>query len=78
MATAPNVLIVEARFTRTRSLVKTLTWRSIATADTFLISFLITHSFAWAGSIAGLEVATKTIFYYLHERAWARVRWGNT
>ena len=60
-----------------RSLAKTLSWRVIATTDTFLIGFLITNSFVWAGSIAGLEVATKTGLYYLHERTWARIGWGH-
>ena len=29
-----------------------------------------------AGSLATLEVMTKLILYYLHERAWARIVWG--
>jgi len=62
---------------RRHSLAKTLSWRVTATIDTFIISFFVTGSFAWAGSIAGLEVMTKMGLYYLHERAWARVRWGS-
>lgn len=61
---------------RRHSLLKTLSWRVTATIDTFIISFIVTGSFAWAGSIAGLEVATKMTLYYFHERAWAHVRWG--
>lgn len=62
---------------RRHSLAKTLSWRVTATIDTFIISFFVTGSFAWAGSIAGLEVVTKMGLYYLHERAWARVSWGH-
>jgi uncharacterized membrane protein len=29
-----------------------------------------------AGSIAGLEFATKIAWYYLHERIWASIHWG--
>jgi uncharacterized membrane protein len=29
-----------------------------------------------AGSIAGTEIVTKIVIYYLHERAWTWVGWG--
>ena len=61
---------------RRRSLAKTLTWRTIATVDTFAISYVVTGSTVWAGSIAGIEVLTKVLIYYFHERAWARATWG--
>lgn len=57
-----------------RSLIKTLTWRVIATTDTFLISWLLTGSLVVGTSIASLEVLTKMGLYYLHEKAW--FRWG--
>ncbi len=50
---------------RSRTAVKTLTWRVLATTDTFLISYFITGRFDFAGAIAGIEVATKMILYYL-------------
>ena len=59
-----------------RSLVKTLTWGSIATTDTFLISWFITGRLTWAGAIAGIEVLTKMILYYAHERGWSKIKWG--
>ncbi len=61
---------------RTRSLLKALTWRVIASLDTFLISFLITGRFDWATSIAIFEIITKSTIYYLHERVWNRINWG--
>jgi uncharacterized membrane protein len=61
-----------------RSVAKSLTWRIAASIDTFLIGLLITGSFTFAGSIASLEVATKMVLYYLHERAWAAVHWGHS
>lgn len=64
------------RTTRKRSLAKTLTWRVTATFDTFLISLFITGSFAWASSIASIEVLTKMFLYYGHERLWSRFNWG--
>ena len=53
-----------------RHLAKTVTWRILATSDTFLIAWLITGEINWAGAIASVEVITKMILYYLHERAW--------
>jgi len=60
---------------RTRSLVKTLTWRVVATSDTFLIAWLITGKLDWAAGIAGVEVVTKMFLYYFHERIWNRIGW---
>ena len=53
-----------------RHLAKTLTWRVVATTDTFVLAWLITGKVDWAGMIAGFEVATKMILYYYHERVW--------
>ena len=64
--------------TAKRSLVKTISWRVIATTDTFLISWLITGELMFAGAIASLEVVTKMILYYAHERGWSWVKWGKT
>jgi uncharacterized membrane protein len=41
-----------------RSLAKTISWRLIAALDTFAVSYLVTGSFAWAGSIVGVEAIT--------------------
>ena len=62
--------------TRRRSLAKTVSWRVIATLDTFVISYLVTGSGVFAGSIASFEVVTKIVIYYFHERAWMRIDWG--
>jgi uncharacterized membrane protein len=59
-----------------RSIAKALTWRAMASLDTFVISFLVTGRVGIAGSIAGIEMLTKIAFYYLHERIWAAVPWG--
>jgi len=53
---------------------KAVSWRILGTLDTFIISFLVTGSIKWAGSIASVESATKIILFYLHERAWAKFR----
>lgn len=63
-------------YTRARSLAKTVSWRATATIDTLIISYLVTGSVLFAGSIASFEVITKMAIYYFHERAWSRVSWG--
>ena len=59
-----------------RSLTKTLTWRIVATTDTFIIAWLITGEWSWAGAIAGMEVITKMFLYYAHERVWNKIKWA--
>ena len=62
--------------TKSRSAIKAISWRIIGTADTFVLSYFITHKAITAASIAGLEVLTKTILYYFHERGWNKIHWG--
>ena len=54
------------------SIYKSLTWRVTASADTFVISWLISGKVEIASAIAGIEVFSKIILYYLHERAWSK------
>jgi uncharacterized membrane protein len=56
---------------RFRSLFKALSWRATGALDTFIISYLVTGRFVIAGSIVSVEVLTKIVLYYLHERVWA-------
>jgi uncharacterized membrane protein len=66
------------KVTRSRSAAKAISWRIIGTADTFLIAWFITKEPIAAGAIASLEVLTKTVLYYFHERGWNLVKWGRT
>lgn len=53
-----------------RHLAKTISWRVIGTLDTMIISWAVTGSLEWGLAIGGIEVFTKMVLYYLHERAW--------
>jgi len=55
---------------RLRSLIKTASWRVIASIDTLALVLLVTKEPVWAGSAALIESIAKTIAYYLHERIW--------
>ncbi|WP_200763095.1 DUF2061 domain-containing protein [Nitrosophilus alvini] len=59
-----------------RSVIKTISWRALGTIDTIIISFFITGSFGMAASIGGIELVTKMILYYFHERAWNKIPLG--
>lgn len=58
-----------------RSILKSVTWRIIGTLDTILISWLITGTLKVAISIGSIELITKIILYFLHERAWNFIKW---
>ena len=53
-----------------RSILKAISWRILATLTTFTIVYLVTGETKVASSVAGIEIVTKMIVYYLHERAW--------
>jgi uncharacterized membrane protein len=59
-----------------RSTGKTATWRIIASLDTTLLAWFFTGNLATAVSIGSLEIVTKLILYFCHERAWSRVQYG--
>lgn len=61
---------------RVRHIAKTVTWRIIGTIDTMVLAWFITGDPMMGLKIGGVEVFTKMILYYLHERAWYRIDFG--
>ncbi len=59
-----------------RSVIKTISWRTLGTIDTMVISYLVTGNLVMAASIGSIEVVTKMILYYYHERAWNKIDIG--
>ena len=59
---------------RTRSLVKALSWRITATLTTALIAYIVIGEMDTAVMIGGIEFILKFFIYYGHERAWHRIR----
>lgn len=53
-----------------RHLVKTLTWRIVGSLDTFFLSWFISENLSFGIQIGLLEIGTKMILYYSHERFW--------
>ena len=54
----------------TRSILKGISWRIIATLTTISIAYLITGKLDFALEIGGIEVISKIVLYYFHERLW--------
>jgi len=65
-----------ALVSKKRHILKTFTWRLIASLDTLLIAWAISGDFNTGTSIAGMEVITKMILYYFHERIWYQTKFG--
>lgn len=59
-----------------RSVVKSISWRTIGTIDTMVIAYFITGKLALALSIGGIEVFTKMALYFFHERTWNKIKFG--
>lgn len=64
---------IESKF---RSVIKTITWRTIAFASSiFIVNFFVMEisqslKIAIAANISGV------ILYYIHERVWAHIKLG--
>ena len=59
-----------------RSIVKTISWRVVGTIATVTISYVITGTMALAFSIGGIELISKMVLYFFHERTWNNIKWG--
>lgn len=57
---------------RSRSVLKAISYQTISTTITFVISFIVTKKVSIALTIGGIDAIAKVVFYYLHERAWHR------
>ncbi|MFD0862780.1 DUF2061 domain-containing protein [Sungkyunkwania multivorans] len=64
----------KSRDSAKRSLLKTISWRVIGTMDTIAISWLLTGKLDVAFSIGSIELGSKMLLYYLHERVWNRLK----
>jgi uncharacterized membrane protein len=59
-----------------RHILKTITWRIIGTIDTVILGWIVTGNFKMGIGIGGLELITKMILYYIHERVWYKSNIG--
>lgn len=64
------------RETNRRSIIKGVTWRVVATTTTIIIVYLFFGRLDLAITAGLLESVLKIGLYWIHERAWFKVRWG--
>jgi len=62
--------------THKRSIAKTISFRILATIITIILVLIFTGNIALASVIGIVEMITKLIAYYLHERLWDKIAWG--
>ena len=65
-----------SRDSHSRSIVKTLSWRILATIITASVVLIITGKLRLAAEIGLIDTLIKLVIYYLHERIWNRVQYG--
>ena len=67
---------MQNRATRKRSIVKAVTYRGIIVCLDFLVIYLLTGKVGMAASFMIVSNIYTTVGYFLHERAWAGIKWG--
>ena len=64
------------RASRKRSIVKALTYRGFIVCLDFLVIYLFTGKATVAAGFMLISNLYTTVGYVLHERLWARSKWG--
>ncbi len=62
--------------TRKRTIAKAFCWQAVGLVVMTVIGYVFTGSAGEGGALALVSAAVGLVNYFLHERAWARVRWG--
>jgi len=62
--------------TNTRSIVKGISWRFVATSTTIIIVYVFFGRLDLAIAAGLIETVLKVALYWAHERAWFKIRWG--
>lgn len=59
-----------------RSIAKALSYRVLGLVITTTVALVVTGRAQFAAAIGIVDTLVKVLFYYLHERAWNRARFG--
>ena len=62
--------------TKSRSLVKALSYRIWGTLSSVAVAYVITKNASLSITIAFWETVVKVFIYYAHERGWNYIQWG--
>lgn len=70
-------ILIGQRITKKRTVIKSISWRLVATTTTFIIAGSVLDEFnEVALYIALTELFTKFVLYYFHERLWLKLPLG--
>lgn len=61
---------------RTRSILKSVTFRIIVILSDIIVIYVLTHRIGLTIALTILTNIASTVLYYLHERIWNAVKWG--
>lgn len=59
-----------------RSFLKTISWRVAATLITGVVTLILTGRIDFAITVGLADTFVKFFLYYVHERMWSRIRFG--
>lgn len=62
--------------THRRSFLKTISWRVVATLVTGGVTYVVTNRVDLAITVGLGDSIVKFFTYYLHERMWSKIRFG--
>ena len=68
----------KSKVTYKRHIAKTITWRIVGTLDTMLLGWIITGNPITGLKIGAVELVSKMVLYYAHERIWYKSKFGIT
>lgn len=69
-------LNLDKETTNWRHIAKTVSWRVVGTVDTMILAWLISGDPLIGLQVGLVEVITKMLLYYLHEKAWYKSNYG--
>ena len=62
--------------TVSRSVAKTFSFRVVTTVANFVFAWFMTGNIAFATSLFIFQWTVVLVFYYVHERLWTWIKWG--
>lgn len=66
----------EFQESRKRHIAKTISWRIVGTIDTILLAWIILGDPLLGLQIGLVEIVSKMLLYYFHERTWHKSDYG--
>jgi adenylylsulfate kinase len=62
--------------TKIRSVVKSISWRILATLTTVALVYIFIGDTTIAFTVGGIEIVLKMLVYFIHERVWDKLKFG--